>query len=294
MSDGRASRSEPEAGAAYPGLGQALLLMAGVVLLQLLFSELARLVADASGLPLDEPPLGLATVNLLAFGTILALGYARTRAPLSSVFPFRPFSVHLLAPMTALILGAGVVFSEIDNLFRSFFPVPEEIARLMGELTAEGSSLWGTLFLLVLVAPFTEELLFRGLFLRGFRDRYGKLTAVLASGLLFGIIHLNPWQFIATSAAGAVLAWWALETGSLWPCIYGHALNNSVPVVISRLGDFEIPGYTGGPGGPVEFQPIWLDVLGAVLAGWGIAALVRAFQEQERPSSGSPPDVPRG
>lgn len=268
--------------AAYPGLGQALWLMAGVVLLQLVLTALAQAAADATGLPLDEPPGSLAVTNVLAFGVALSWGYGKTRASLSEVFPFRPFPVRLLPAMTALILGAGIVFSEIDNIFRSFFPIPEEIARLMTELTAGDAELWSTLVLLVLVAPLTEELLFRGLFLRGFLKRYGKLTAVLASGLLFGVIHLNPWQFIATSVAGAILAWWAVETRSIWPCIYGHALNNSVPVVVGRVG-FEIPGFTGGFEGPVQFQPIWFDALGAVLAGWGIAALVREFGKAEAP-----------
>lgn len=272
------TRPEPPPEGAYPGLGQALLLMAGVVLLQVVFAELARLAAGATGLPLDQSPAGVAVVNLLAFGCVLAWGLRATRASFSAVFPFRGFRLTYLAPMTALILGSGIVFSEIDNLFRTFFPIPDEIAKLMTDLTASDTSVWVILFLLVVVAPFTEELFFRGLLLRGFVRRYGKLTAVLASGLLFGIMHLNPWQFIATSVAGAVLAWWAVETRSLWPCIYGHALNNSLPVLVSRLGGFEIRGFTGGTTGPVEFQPVWFDVLGAVLAGWGIAVLVRGFE----------------
>jgi hypothetical protein len=47
----------------------------------------------------------------------------------------------------------------------------------------------------VVIAPITEELLFRGLLFRSLRDRYGFLIGAFASAIFFGLLH---------SGAGAV------------------------------------------------------------------------------------------
>ena len=258
-----------------------------MILLQLLATLLLGAAGDAMGRPLDEEPLGLALSNLVAFGVVIWLGYRRTSAPPGEVFPLRPFSPRLLPAMAATILGAGIIFSELDNLVRSYFPMPPEIAEAMQGLTGPDVNVWTSFVLLLVVAPLTEELLFRGLLLRGFLGNYSVRTAVVVSGLLFAFVHLNPWQFLATGVAGIILAWWVVETGSLWPAVFGHALNNSVPFAVDRMPGLEIPGYTGALEGPVQFQPLWFDVLGAVLAGWGIATLVKGFAASGRARQGT-------
>lgn len=48
------------------------------------------------------------------------------------------------------------------------------------------------------IAPLLEELLFRGLILRGFAQRYAPLRALWLQALLFGLAHANVHQFVAT------------------------------------------------------------------------------------------------
>ena len=51
---------------------------------------------------------------------------------------------------------------------------------------------------------------------------------LLALGMFFaviGLIHLNPWQFVPATLLGVLFAWFLLRTGSLVPCLVGHALH---------------------------------------------------------------------
>lgn len=284
MDSSREDPREPEAPprAPYPDIPRALWLLLAVILLQGLFAVGADYLGTLIGVELGQGPAGLALANGLAFGAVLWVGWRKTRAPAREVFPLGPFPLRLIPAMAATILGAGILFSEVDNVLRSVLPMPPEVVEAMEGLTGPGIGVWGSFVALVVVAPVTEELLFRGLLLRGFLGHHSTRTAVVASGLLFAFVHLNPWQLFATAVAGMILAWWVVETGSLWPALLGHALNNGVPFAVDRMPWLEIRGFTGGLDGAVEFQPLWFDALGAVLAGWGIAALVRGFARMRK------------
>ena len=124
----------------------------------------------------------------------------------------------------------------------------------------------------------TEELLVRGLILRGFLGHYSARKAILASAMFFGVLHLNPWQFIGATALGILFAWWFIETRSMLPCFLGHAFANALPLAATTLLPFEIPGYTSYFR-TVQFQPLWFDLVGVILALVGIWLLIRQFRK---------------
>jgi membrane protease YdiL (CAAX protease family) len=79
-----------------------------------------------------------------------------------------------------------------------------------------------------------EEFFFRGFFYRALRSRYSILVAALIDGLLFGIIH---WDFSSAdgllivpplAALGLMFCLVYERTGSLYPVIALHALNNAI------------------------------------------------------------------
>jgi len=88
-------------------------------------------------------------------------------------------------------------------------------------------------FMVVVVAPVAEELFFRGFFYRALRSRYTVLGAALIDGLLFGAIH---WDFTSEgleivpplALLGLIFCLVYERTGSLFPVIGLHALNNAV------------------------------------------------------------------
>jgi hypothetical protein len=260
----------------FPGFWQAVALVVCTVLGIMGTALVLSIVSVAAGREeLTTSPWFLGLVNALAIGGVLAVATLVAGARPASVFSLRRFRPSALAPLLAATAGLNILASEADNLLRTFFPAPD---WLMAPLLALAAGGWGAFFALVIVAPVTEEALFRGLILRGFLGRYRTGVAVAASAALFALFHVNPYQFVAAFVLGLLLAWVFVRTRSLWPCIVGHAFANGLGFAITAL-DIDIPGYTRHleAGAPV-FQPLWFDALGGVLAvaGWlGLAAMFR-------------------
>ncbi len=263
----------------YPNLAQAFGLLGMVILLLTLVSIPIGLIGDALQTPVKAQPLVLALANTVAIGLTLLWGSRRARTTFRELFPLRPVAASLWLPMTLTILGMNILLSECDNLLRLILPVPGWLAALLQELFDPSKGVWATVLALVIVAPLTEEFLFRGLILRGLLGNYSVRKAVVAAALLFALIHFNPWQFISAAVAGVVLGWWFVETRSLVPCLFGHALHNALPVIALSWLQLKIPGYTSEMSGAVEFQPLWFDALGVLLAAAGIAMLRAEFRK---------------
>lgn len=109
-------------------------------------------------------------------------------------------------------------------------------------------------------APIAEELLFRGVLLRGLLP-YGKKSAIIVTSLLFGLFHGNLMQAPYAFAVGLVFGYVAVEYNILWAMVL-HMFNNLIiSDVLVRLGKF-LPG-------------VWGDVLlWAIIIGFSVAALV--------------------
>jgi hypothetical protein len=266
MSDGRP----------YPNLGHAVLMTVAVVVLQVSLSVpievLGMVVGHALGcgpLHLTAHPVSLAVVNTIVFAVILLWGKTANRAPLRELFPLRPVRVGLLLPVVLTMLGASALLSEADNLFRWLWPMPAWLARILGDVLGAQDHPWSSFMVLVVVAPVTEELLYRGLILRGLLAHYRPGLAVLACAILFGLVHANPWQFVSATLLGALFGWWFLRTGSLLPCLVGHASHNSM-VLFCQYLPFEIPGFNqGDPMTATGFQPWWFNLGGLAVAAAG-------------------------
>jgi hypothetical protein len=265
----------------FPGIGQALLLMIGAVALIIGIAVPVTLGGLFLNLKLVEHPAVLGAINLVALGATIALGAFLAKSPLREVFPFAPVRLPLVVPMLLSIAGAVILLSEADNCVRYFLKPPEWIVKLFGDLTGAKTSFWGSLFTLVIVAPLTEELLFRGVILHGFLSRYTVTKSIVWSAILFGLIHLNPWQLTSGIGLGLLLGWWLVRTRSLLPCLAGHAMLNSLPLT-NPLLPFLVPGFnTDAPLSTiVEFQPLWFDLLGVVLLAAGLRLFAKLCRGQ--------------
>lgn len=78
----------------------------------------------------------------------------------------------------------------------------------------------------VLCAAFFEEIIHRGLVLKGLLNRYSPKKAVIYSALIFGIVHLNLPQGLNAFAGGLVFGTIYYYTRSLPLCMAMHAVNN--------------------------------------------------------------------
>ncbi|MBQ1223931.1 MAG: CPBP family intramembrane metalloprotease [Oscillospiraceae bacterium] len=113
----------------------------------------------------------------------------------------------------------------------------------IAELLTNSSTLANIIFVVIL-APIVEELIFRK-FIVDRMVRYGELTAVLCSGLLFGLFHGNFYQFFYAALLGMFFAFIYVKTGRIRITMLLHAVVNFFggvvgPIVLELLGsDYE-------------------------------------------------------
>lgn len=137
------------------------------------------------------------------------------------------------------------------------FVVSESVSWLVGledDAAADNTALltdnvdspWfiGILITVIIGAPLTEEVFFRGLCLQAFRRRGGDILAVVGSSLAFMLPHLPTSDFTLDGAAvlwatilmiGVVLAVLTLKVKRLGPAIVAHVLFNSFGTVASLV-----------------------------------------------------------
>lgn len=102
-------------------------------------------------------------------------------------------------------------------------------------LAPEGFTWFSAISMFVLgglLAPFAEELFFRGVFYRWLRDRWGVWPGILISGLVFGALHGEISIAGAAAVLGFLLAWVYERSGSLWPAVLIHVINNSFKIIL--------------------------------------------------------------
>jgi membrane protease YdiL (CAAX protease family) len=85
-----------------------------------------------------------------------------------------------------------------------------------------------------ILAPFSEEVFFRGFVYRCFRVRWGPAVGIVASAAFFSAIHVHPVGFLPILFIGCILAYLYERTGTLVAPISLHALNNIVAVVLQH------------------------------------------------------------
>ena len=130
----------------------------------------------------------------------------------------------LLLPAVALINGVL-----IPKLAEEPFRNPQLYA-----IAPAGFSWSAMLTMLVMagvVAPFAEELAFRGLLFPWLRARLGVPAAVLLSALCFAALHGAVILIPALTMVGAAFAVIYQRCGSLWPAIVAHGVFNAIMIV---------------------------------------------------------------
>lgn len=81
---------------------------------------------------------------------------------------------------------------------------------------------------LIIIAPISEEITFRGFLFGGLKKKLGWIGAAVISSLVFALVHGQLNVAIDTFLLGLVLAWLYRKTKSIWPSIALHAIKNSI------------------------------------------------------------------
>lgn len=141
-------------------------------------------------------------------------------------------------------LGVGLWVLSLGLLELQFavWPPPdgyiEGFRALHAALRPSGPLDWlWSLAAIAAVPALCEELLVRGIVLPAFRPALGPALAVVASALVFALIHLDAYRFLFTFAAGLVLGAIRLRAGILGPSMLAHGLLNALTFVAAPFLD---------------------------------------------------------
>jgi membrane protease YdiL (CAAX protease family) len=212
----------------YAGIGFLVALIATLVVVGILAAALG-VSSD------DEDPAFTASAtflqSLIFVGTAVMFA-SFTRTPRPEQFGLRPTRFWPAVGWAALAItvfyvGIGVYTAILQP------DAEQSVAQDLG--ANEGTAgLIAAGFMVICVAPVAEEFFFRGFFYRALRSRYSVLAAAAIDGLLFGVIHYDfsgadALLFIPPLATLGFLFCLVYErTGSLYPVIAMHALNNAI------------------------------------------------------------------
>jgi sodium transport system permease protein len=186
----------------------------------------------------------LARLLIVELGILLAPTLAA--AALLGLPPAATFSLRLpdWRGWAAGVLSGASAWALVVAISMWILPPPESFARALKEaLLMDGGASLSVLLLCVAASPaLCEELLFRGLILSGFRS-WGMGRAVLASSLLFAVAHASVYRLLPAGLLGLLFGTLAWRTGSIFPSIVAHAVNNGIacwlatsPGLVTALG----------------------------------------------------------
>ncbi|MBQ5926925.1 MAG: CPBP family intramembrane metalloprotease, partial [Clostridia bacterium] len=101
--------------------------------------------------------------------------------------------------------------------------------------SVSGKKIVGVLLAVAMLPAITEELFFRGVFMQGLKQ-YGRVFSVLVCGGLFALYHQNPAQTAYQFCCGAAFALIAYQSGSIFPTLVSHFLNNTAVIILYAIG----------------------------------------------------------
>ncbi len=182
----------------------------------------------------------IAAVTLLSYLianlTIFILGCKSTKINPKPLFNF-DFSAKALLAAIAVALGWQALCLLFGNLFSGLLPVKtrELLEDILGQNRGNSGVAWGIMTLYTcIVAPITEELVFRVFCLKNL-SRVNLRFGIIASSLLFGLLHGNIIQFVFAFPLGIVLALLTVRTNSIIPAIGVHMIVNTCATVLNKI-----------------------------------------------------------
>ena len=180
---------------------------------------------------LSQTPLALiaqyAISLLVEVGVIVWL--SRLRRASFVDFGFKPaktrwYFVAIVLYMVQILLIVGI-FMLINKLIPAINTEEEQSVLEFGK---SGWGFWLSFVSSVVVAPVIEEIVFRGIILIGLAKKFPLWVAAIISALAFALLHGQINVGIYTFIFGIILSYTYIRSGSIYPGIMAHFINNLI------------------------------------------------------------------
>jgi membrane protease YdiL (CAAX protease family) len=186
----------------------------------------------------DEYPLWLDALLVLPLWIPLIVGTVIVTRRLGTGHPLRDLGVRFVAfDLVGIPLGIATQLVFVDGLYRlleAFGVDTSELDQPAEELADRADhALWVVVLVLMVVvgAPFVEEIFFRGLLMRSLQARWNDTVALVASAVFFGLVHLQSLQLPGLILFGLVAGICTQRTGRLGMAILAHAAFNATALI---------------------------------------------------------------
>ena len=204
-----------EVSMAYPNLKQSIWLIVLFAFSQLILAALADIV----GLWQPEDGFLAGIAFLTSFVVILVFVCRRTdldweylRQLVNAGFNWRVWPCVVITTVGLLMVDIGLILV-MDRLIPGLNSMQDgNCAEVVNE-----TCIWSAVLAVVVIGPLIEEMLFRGIILNGLAANYTRIRAIVWSGVLFGVYHMEALKLAPAFLSGLVWGWWFVRTGSLLP-----------------------------------------------------------------------------
>lgn len=138
-----------------------------------------------------------------------------------------PYALALAAWFAGIVVsGVWILLTQAAGI--DLLQPPDSATEV---LDYSGGDLVLPIIVVGLFGPFCEEVFFRGFALPAFARRYGLWGGILLSAALFSAFHFSIGLLVPVFIFGIVLGWLYARTGSIYPSMAAHAVQNMIALL---------------------------------------------------------------
>lgn len=199
------------------------------------------------GSPSVNPPPGnimtMVIMQVAYFGVLALLLWVTTLfqkkrdeqeniPPLFSKVQAVVFSCKWFIPVALIAFASEFLSLEIFEKFFDITLPPQDLVRWLQPGIYPDYVRYTLMFMAVIEAPVIEEILFRCIIFRGLGTKLPLIPALIISGFIFGMVHVNAATLIPLWFLGVAFAWVYWRTQSIFAPVTMHFLFNALNLVL--------------------------------------------------------------
>lgn len=198
---------------------------------------LLMLIASLAGKTFEQSD-GYKYLNYLfsqaCFAAAALVYFWRSKQPFKRTFNGCKWQYYVIA--VVLQFGLFFALSELNGLFLALLQKLGYQMQTGVVPSLDGWKLLPAILVIAVLPAVMEEVVFRGILVRNVHESgWGTFAAVFITGALFSLFHSNPEQTVYQFVCGACFALLAIRSGSIFPTMLAHFLNNAVVLIFSSV-----------------------------------------------------------
>ena len=178
------------------------------------------------------------------FITPVFFSYVVVKTPQDYIKPSFRIPWVLMLLVLAIMLSSSPLIEFLSNINEKFnlpqwMRDDENAAQKLTDVMLQMNTVWNLIadvLIIGLLTAIAEEFMFRGvvqtIFMRWTNNQH---AAVWITAILFSAFHMEFFGFLPRLLLGAMFGYFVVWTGSIWPAVLAHFINNATDVILTYL-----------------------------------------------------------